>query len=271
MSAGRTRAATMTHPPRARESVFWRKYHRRRYAILFYTLLLTLLVIPIATTLGLHPLIPKVLIGFALCAAVMPSAQKRTRLALFICVLLLVSARIGSDEGYVPVNGGLLLAAVGFTGLLATAKTLEFVVKSKSVTSETLYAALSTYLLAGIFFGQIFWSLELMHEGSLIGPDPVTDAVTLYYSFITLATLGYGDFVPRTDIARGVASFEVISGQLFLAVMIARLIGVFVPQRKAERSIPQPAETEASSSHSPGGLRATPGKARSRPQAPQRL
>ena len=44
-------------------------------------------------------------------------------------------------------------------------------------------------------------------------------------------TIGYGDFVPRSDIVRGLAIFEVVSGQLFLAVMVARLIGLFVPRK----------------------------------------
>ena len=82
-------------------------------------------------------------------------------------------------------------------------------------------------MLAGLFFGQIYWALEQAVPGSLVGPDPVTDATTVYYSFVTLATLGYGDYLPRTDLARGLATFEVIGGQLFLAVMVARLIGAF--------------------------------------------
>jgi hypothetical protein len=99
------------------------------------------------------------------------------------------------------------------------------------VNRETLYAALSTYLLAGLFFGEIYWSVENIRPGSLVGPDPTTEFTSIYYSFVTLATLGYGDFLPRTDIARGLATFEVIGGQLFLAVMVARLIGLFVPPR----------------------------------------
>src|SRR4029453_5872531 len=55
--------------------------------------------------------------------------------------------------------------------------------------------------------------------------------VAVYYSFVTLATLGYGDYLPRTDLARGLAQFEVIGGQLFLAVMVARLIGLFAPSK----------------------------------------
>ena len=86
---------------------------------------------------------------------------------------------------------------------------------------------LSTYLLAGLFFGQIYCSIERISPGSLIGPDPVTEQTAVYYSFVTLATLGYGDFLPRTDLVRGVATFEVIGGQLFLAVLVARLISAF--------------------------------------------
>ena len=104
---------------------------------------------------------------------------------------------------------------------------MRFAVTSDVVDSETLYAALSTYFLAGLFFGQIYWAIEALLPGSIVGPDPTTEATSVYYSFVTLATLGYGDFLPRTDIARGVATFEVIGGQLFLAVMVARLIGAF--------------------------------------------
>jgi hypothetical protein len=122
---------------------------------------------------------------------------------------------------------------VGATGLARSSRArLRFTVTARTVDSETLYAALSTYLLAGIFFGQIYWAIEGFRPGSIVGPDPLSELVAVYYSFVTVATLGYGDFLPRTDIARGVAQFEVIGGQLFLAVMVARLIGLFAPKDK---------------------------------------
>jgi voltage-gated potassium channel Kch len=49
----------------------------------------------------------------------------------------------------------------------------------------------------------------------------------LYFSFVTLATLGYGDIVPRSDVARGLAILEGVGGQLFLAVMVARLVSLY--------------------------------------------
>ena len=213
-----------------RESPLWRAYSKSRYAILFYALLLTLLVIPTASAVGLPKGIIRLLVAACLLPAVMPTATKRTRVAVFGAVSLLVIARFFSEYDSVPLESGLMLAVVGFAGLAAAASSLRFALGERAVTSETIYAALSTYLLAGMFFGQIYWSLERLWPGSLVGPDPTTEVTATYYSFVTLATLGYGDYVPRTDIARGVAMFEVIGGQLYLAAMVARLIGLFVPK-----------------------------------------
>ena len=184
---------------------------------------------PIASTIGLSTILIRALVACCLFAAVMPNATKRSRTAFLTATFLLIAARFVSEFDFVPVDAALVLALVGLTGLLAAAGTLRCTVMSRDVDSETLYAALSTYLLAGLFFGQIYWSIERIRPGSLVGPDPTTEITSVYYSFVTLATLGYGDYLPRTDIARGVATFEVIGGQLFLAVMVARLIGLFVP------------------------------------------
>lgn len=216
-----------------RESAFWEGYLPRRYAILFYSLLLMLVLIPIAATIGLPQTAIKLLLGACLLAAVLPNGTKRTRYLLVGGVVLLVALRFASDQGYVAVSSGLMLAIVGVIGLLAAAGALGFAVSAEKVDSEIIYAALSTYLLAGLFFGQIYWSIEQFWPGSIKGPDPVSDATTVYYSFVTLATLGYGDYLPRSDLARGIATFEVIGGQLFLAVMVARLIGVFEGAKKS--------------------------------------
>ncbi len=214
-----------------REKPIWQLYNRFRYAMLFYALLLTLLVIPVASAAGFSTKLIKTLLAVCLLAAVMPNANRHKRLALFAGVVLLVAARQASEGGYLLVKPGVILALEGLIGLAAAAGTLRFSVMTRAVNSETIYAALSTYLLAGLFFGQIYWSLERLWPGSVVGPDPMSEVVSVYYSFVTLATLGYGDYLPRTDIARGVATFEVIGGQLFLAVMVARLIGMFVPDK----------------------------------------
>jgi len=210
-----------------RQSSAWQTYHRLRYAILFYTLLLTLFMIPLAATFGFSALLIRLLGGACLLAAVMPNATRRTRRAVLAAVLLLILAQQVPDHAGFALVPLLVHGLAALTGLAAAAGALRFTVKERTVSPETIYAALSTYLLAGLFFGQIYWLIESAHPGSITGPDPVTEVTTVYYSFITLATLGYGDYIPRLDLVRGLATFEVIGGQLFLAVLVARLIGSF--------------------------------------------
>ena len=212
---------------KVRESHFWQAYLRQRYSILFYALLLTLILMPITTTVGLSATLIRIPLAACLFAALLPNATRHTRTALIAAVSLLVVARFVTELDSVPVNPGIALAVVGVTGLLAAAAALRYAITAKTVDGETVYAALGTYLLAGVFFGQIYWSIERIWPGSFAGPDGFSELIAIYYSFVTLATLGYGDVLPHTDIARGVAIFEVIGGQLFLAVMVARLIGAF--------------------------------------------
>ena len=96
-----------------RETPFWQAYHRSRYAILFYALLLTLLVMPIVTTFGLPAVLIRLLVATSLFAAVMPNSERRTRLALFAAVLVLIATGWLADYGLVPLNPGVVPVLVG--------------------------------------------------------------------------------------------------------------------------------------------------------------
>jgi hypothetical protein len=210
-----------------RKSRFWQAYGRRRYAILFYSLLFMLVAGPVAETFDMPQIFIKLLVAACLLLAVLPNATKRTRNLLLAAILTLIAVRFVSERGDVPIDFGTVLALYGLAGLVAAGGSLRFAVTSPRVDGETIYAALSTYLLAGLFFGVLYSAIEFSWPGSFTGPDEFTAANSIYYSFVTLATLGYGDFLPRSELARGVATFEVIGGQLYLAVMVARLISAF--------------------------------------------
>ena len=79
----------------------------------------------------------------------------------------------------------------------------------------------------GLFFAFVFGAIDqLGGEPFFAGDVKATVALCVYFSFVTLATLGYGDILPATPIARGLAVFEAIFGQLYLAVMVARLVSL---------------------------------------------
>ena len=124
------------------------------------------------------------------------------------------------------------LAVWGVLALGTVAGALRFALRGSTVGREQVYAALSAYLLAGMFFGVLYSVLEQVAPGSLstgsvaaTGVFPLTTA--MYFSFVTLASLGYGDILPLSDPARGLAIVEVVGGQLYLAVMVARLVSAW--------------------------------------------
>lgn len=104
---------------------------------------------------------------------------------------------------------------------------------------QLVLAAVTVYLIIGGFFAALYTLMETFVPGSF--EDPVVEDVGIgfqhfiYYSYVTLATLGYGEILPLTPWARSLASFETVAGTLFLTVagtlfltiVIARLVGAW--------------------------------------------
>jgi ion channel len=135
-----------------------------------------------------------------------------------------------------PILSAMTLTIWTVIGLVAAAGALRFAMRARLVDAEHLYAALSAYLLAGIFLGVLYWVLQQIWPGSFAVTGEFSRVSAIYFSFVTLATLGYGDIVPRSDVARGLAIVEGIGGQLFLAVMVARLVSLYARGEPTARS-----------------------------------
>ncbi|MEW6251938.1 MAG: ion channel [Planctomycetota bacterium] len=207
-------------------------YVRRRYAILFYSLLLTLVVAPLLKALGLNVNVIAFFMAVNLLAAVVPlGAGYRRRVLLGIVVVAWAGETVAAcrgQHGFAEVS----LGAWTVVAVLAATGTMRFALRASAVTSEHLYAALSAYLLAGIFFGVFYWILERIWPGSLLiaNPSGAGDFRVvhgMYFSFVTLSAVGYGDILPRSDLARGCAMLQAVGGQFYIAVMIARLVSLY--------------------------------------------
>jgi len=101
------------------------------------------------------------------------------------------------------------------------------------MTSDKIYAAVSAYLIIGILWSVLYLVIEdydpeafgrVMPQWGGSAPE------IIYFSFTTLSTLGYGDITPQTSVAQTAAYFEAITGQLFVAILIARLVGLNIAQ-----------------------------------------
>lgn len=201
-------------------------YFRRRYTILFYVLVFTIVASPVIAAFGLSGAVIESLLAASLLAAVMPVHAGGIRNLMLVVMMALWLARpVTAWLGH-PRLSELTLAAWTLIGLLAAAAALRFAMRGAKVAAEHLFAALSAYLLAGIYFGLLYWALEQIHPGTLTTTN-FSRSTAIYFSFVTLATIGYGDIVPRTEIARGLAILEGVGGQLFLAVLVARLLSLY--------------------------------------------
>lgn len=213
---------------------FWRAYTHRRYSILFYSLLLTLVAAPILNLFKSGGVLMDSMLAASLLAAVMPVNAGKSRsvvIPLMIAVWFARPLAIWLNHRTLSV---ITLGVWTLIGLLAAAAALRYAFRARTVDTEHVYAALSAYLLAGLFFGLLYWVLEQLWSGTFTTSGDFSRITAIYFSFVTLATLGYGDIVPRTDIARSLAVVEAVGGQLFLAVLVARLVSLYStkPERK---------------------------------------
>jgi hypothetical protein len=98
------------------------------------------------------------------------------------------------------------------------------------ITARRLQGAIAVYLGLGFSWARAYAITASMNPGSFqsSGPLPSTPSDWIYYSFITLTTVGYGDIAPLHPVARSLAIFEAVTGQLYLAVLLARLVSLRV-------------------------------------------
>ncbi|UFU07444.1 potassium channel family protein [Ruania halotolerans] len=125
-----------------------------------------------------------------------------------------------------------MLTSVALSMAVLIYALLRFVFRRERAPGVNLVlASVSAYLVMGGFFGATFALLEIASPGSFMDPQgdggPLGWHQTLYYSYVTLATLGYGDVLPVTTWARSLGSFVAVIGTLYLTVVVARLVGIW--------------------------------------------
>jgi voltage-gated potassium channel len=121
---------------------------------------------------------------------------------------------------------------------LATAHAFRQIVVGNNISANRIIGAICVYLLIGVIWSLFYSLLEVGVPGSFKGlmeqssvdwsPDWV------YYSFVTLTTLGYGDITPLTFSARALSYFEAIVGQFYLAIMVAGLVGAYLSNNQGK-------------------------------------
>jgi len=210
-----------------------------RFQSLLVFLLLLLAVIPFLEINALTDIVMTILFLVALLAF----TERRN--LLFLCVVLVLISRGSSWGAYWTGNETLIVISkllnVAFI-LIVSGFILTIVFRSREITLETLAGAICVYLFIGLFWADVYALVEIANPGSFsLLKDGAQETMNIvahstsqfnYFSFVTLSTLGYGDITPQTRPAQSLAAMEAILGQLFLAVLIARLVGQVVVNRE---------------------------------------
>ncbi len=110
---------------------------------------------------------------------------------------------------------------------------LSFIFRGQEVTGNVIYGAIVVYLLIAIMWAFVFSVMESINPGSFAigeGQIEVGRPLFIYYSFVTITTLGYGDITPITALANSFSFLEAVIGQIYLVVLVARLVGIHISQ-----------------------------------------
>jgi len=205
-------------------------------------LLLALIVMaPYMDTLPRGILLRNILNIFVILCAV--AAVGRTHSSFIVVLCLAVPALVFRVLSFVKAEGQFFDLSLRMdVALYATALALllHYVFGKEVMTGDRLWGAAASYLMVGLLWSFLFAIIDRSVPGSFAvrGTSTSMDFTDLiYFSFSTLTTTGFGDIAPVSRSARIASVLEGIIGQLFLAILIAKLVGVY----------PAPAESESAS------------------------
>jgi ion channel len=162
---------------------------------------------------------------------------------LVIASLLAAPAFISSWISYSYQTSATLLIKDAFNaiffGYIIVSILLE-IFRKKAITLDLIYGSICVYLLIGVAWAHVYAVLENISPGSFNFPlhyfqahpslseSEAHASLLFYFSYVTLATLGYGDITPVTHPAQSIAVLEAITGQFYLAILVARLVGIYI-------------------------------------------
>jgi Ion channel len=153
--------------------------------------------------------------------------------AVFVISVLMII--IGIHQGG-SIGRGIALAWTGVLLLFIVVVIVRQVLAQSEVTVQSIYGAISAYLIIGLMFAAFYGATYYLHNKQFFANDQAgTISNFQYFSFTTLTTLGYGDFTAADSGGRAVAMLEAMTGQIFLSVLVAKLVSSFRPSAAAAR------------------------------------
>jgi hypothetical protein len=212
-----------------------------RFAMLFLLITVTiglLLLVDISSVASgwseVLAILVTVLTGLMLLLAVSASGARHRIIVVsrvvvaFTVAAAVLSALAGGQAASIGLVWVLLIVATPFL-------VLRRVLEHTEVTSETLFGAVSVYLLVAIAGTYLFLLIQVLSQDDFFGSDQPTTAF-MYFGLVTISTLGYGDLTPVGEVARAAAATLAVVGQIYLVVVVARLVSLYGGVRRKEQA-----------------------------------
>lgn len=209
------------------------------YTLLFVMLLAFVAFIPLNTLLNFNGL--DIVLAIVLLAVAYSSSRRHKWLmiGMILAVPSLVLASFRDlNETTPPLAFAIYFISIGLLLVLSMIAILQEVLKAKRVTVHTISGSMSIYLLATLLWGvvytviELFWpgsfSVSFMENGTHGAAASEIFAELFFFSLVTITTAGYGDVTPISPQAQSLTSLELVIGQIFLAILVAWLVGMFI-------------------------------------------
>jgi hypothetical protein len=205
--------------------------YRSRHLYLLVSLVLLILLTPLVEGLPNGHFAVDALYSLILLAAVNAvSTRRQTRLiALAVAILAIVLLWTNTGEALTLGRQAGILLFVAFNAV-TIGLVLRHVVRAPAVTFDVLCAGIAIYLLIGVTWAVTYIVLDTLDPNAFKTLSASIDAGSgefLYFSFATLTTLGYGDVVPHSLFTRTWAIMEAVTGVLYIAILVARLVSLY--------------------------------------------
>ncbi len=214
---------------------------KNNFSYLLVALLIFIIIVPITLDLDLISQQVSRILGITCLLAVGIWSLRGTGPLFSAGMLVVIVGIILNGLGVARDNDTLhavsMLALFMFL-LLATYNALRQVAVGNDINPNRIVGAICIYLLLGVMWSIAYGVIEYSQPGSFTGlaesVSPAWNTDFVYYSFVTITTLGYGDITPLTQTARSLSFAEAIVGQFYIAVMVAGLVSAYITAKQKD-------------------------------------
>jgi len=217
-----------------------------RFVVLLVALLLSIVFRPFFRGFVGISFLMDVSLTIILLSGTYAVSQRKTT---FIIAISLVSpALIARWVAYfvnIPFTTHVTVVLEALFFALITVTLFSYLFRAEEITFDVIIASVCVYFMLGLIWAFVYKIVETLQPGSFqqSGGQDLELFDYLYFSFVTLTTLGFGDITPVSEPAKAITFLEATIGQLYIAILVARLVGIHISQSMVKKAS-KPSRTE---------------------------